>query len=174
MDFTKHKPLIYLFFILLAVIMLYFIFDLITLDANQLPPPRDSNILNDNNFPVRSRPISFFLLSPIMGFVGAIIGALLIYFLLGRISKSQVAEKTNTRIILNFLTDPEKKVIEILIANKGQTFQYELTRIPGLSRVKTHRLLKSLEDKGIITLEKYGKINKVILNKELYEVLTKQ
>ena len=168
MDSTKYKPLIYIFFIILAMVMLYFILDLLIINPNQIPNPKDFNDLNRIG---PERPAAFFLISPIMGFLGAIIGAIIVYFLMSRITKTQIVQKKNTKIILNFLTDHEKKVIELLMNNNGQTFQYELNRIPGLTRVKTHRLLKSLSDKGIITIDKYGKINKVILNKELLEVL---
>jgi len=130
-----------------------------------------SQDLNDLNKSNHKRPIGFFLISPIMGFLGAIIGAILVYFLMSRITRTQQVQKKNTKIILNFLTDPEKKVIELLLNNHGTTFQYELNRIPGLSRVKTYRILQNLENKKIITKENFGKVNKVVLNKELFEVL---
>ena len=79
--------------------------------------------------------------------------------------------KKNSKIILNFLTTQERKVIETLLENDGKVQQYELSHLPNLNKVKTHRILINLEQKGIIHKEKLGKINKIILNKELYNVL---
>ena len=152
MDFTKHKPIIYLFFILLAILMLYFILDLAVFNPDSTRIPQDLNDLNRLN---HERPISFFLISPIMGFLGAIIGAIIVYFLMSRITQTQQVQKKNTKIILNFLTEHEKKVIELLLNNNGHAFQYELNRIEGLSRVKTYRILQNLEDKKIITKENF-------------------
>ena len=55
--------------------------------------------------------------------------------------------------------------------NNGKVQQYELSRLPDLNKLKTHRILLNLEQKGIIRKEKLGKINKIVLDKELYEVL---
>ena len=49
--------------------------------------------------------------------------------------------------------------------------QYELSYLPELGKLRTHRILVNLERKGVISREKFGKVNKVSLNKELYEVL---
>ena len=63
------------------------------------------------------------------------------------------------------------RVVEILMENEGKVQQYELSHLPNLNKVKTHRILVNLEQKGIISKERLGKINKIVLNKELYEVL---
>ena len=70
-----------------------------------------------------------------------------------------------------FLNSDEKKVIEMLLENNGKVPQYELSHLPNLNKLKTHRILLNLELKGIIHKERIGKINKIILNKELFEVL---
>ena len=62
-------------------------------------------------------------------------------------------------------------MIETLLENGGKVQQYELSRLPNLNKVKTHRILLNLEQKRIIHKEKLGKINKIVLDKELYDVL---
>lgn len=112
-----------------------------------------------------------FYLFPFIGFIGLFVGTL-VYFIMSE--KIVIQEKTlqkNTKIILKFLTPEERKVIDTLLENKGKVQQYELSHLPDLNKVKTHRILVNLEQKGIIEKEKLGKINKIILNRELYDLL---
>ena len=113
---------------------------------------------------------SYYLL-PFMGFIGLLIGTLVYYIMSDKVIQQEHTLKNNTKIILNFLTGSEKKVIETLLENGGKVQQYELSRLPNLNKVKTHRILLNLEQKRIIHKEKLGKINKIVLDKELYDVL---
>ncbi len=119
---------------------------------------------NENNF------YCFYLL-PFIGFTGIIIGTITYYMMSEKIDKQEKTLKNNTKIILNFLTREEKKVIEKLLENDGKIPQYELSHLPNLNKVKTHRILENLKEKGIIKKERIGKINKIILNEELYKIL---
>lgn len=113
---------------------------------------------------------SFYLL-PFVGFIGLLVGTLVYYIMSEKVIIQEKSLEKNSKIILNFLTGQEKKVIETLLENDGRVQQYELSHLPNLNKVKTHRILLNLEQKGIIHKEKLGKINKIVLNKELYEVL---
>ncbi|MCK5629209.1 MAG: hypothetical protein KAI26_01210 [Nanoarchaeota archaeon] len=113
---------------------------------------------------------SYYLL-PFVAFIGLLIGTLVYYIMSDKIIHQEQSLKKNSKIILNFLTGQEKKVIETLMENEGKVQQYELSHLPNLNKLKTHRILVNLEQKGIIHKEKLGKINKIVLNKELYEVL---
>ena len=113
---------------------------------------------------------SFYLL-PFIAFIGLLVGTFVYYIMSDKLIPKEKALKKNSRIILNFLTGPERKVIETLLEKKGKVQQYELSHLPGLNKVKTHRILLNLEQKGVIHKEKLGKINKIVLNKELYEAL---
>ncbi len=121
----------------------------------------------------RSEEPSFysFYLFPFMGFIGLLVGTIVYYLMADKVTKQDQSLKKNTKIILNFLTGQERKVIETLIENGGKVQQYELSHLPNLNKLKTHRILLNLEQKGIIHKERLGKINKIVLNKELYEVL---
>jgi hypothetical protein len=76
-------------------------------------------------------------------------------------------------LFLKFLNSSERKVTEKIIENKGNILQSEISRIEGMTRLRAHRTLKELESKGIISLEKYGKTNRIILNKEIKNILFK-
>lgn len=113
---------------------------------------------------------SYYLL-PFMGFIGLLVGTVIFYIMSDKVIHQEHTLKNNSKIILNFLTSPEKKVIETLLENGGKVQQYELSHLPNLNKVKTHRILLNLEQKKIIHKERLGKINKIVLDKELYEVL---
>jgi hypothetical protein len=112
-----------------------------------------------------------FYLFPFIAFIGLLVGTLVYYIMSDKIIQQEHTMEKNTKIILNFLTGQERKVIETLMENGGKVQQYELSHLPNLNKVKTHRILLNLEQKGVIHKEKLGKINKIVLNKELYDVL---
>ena len=177
MRFITYQNFAYTFFILLAIIMLIFLgismFEYSNSTPNFDKNTLDKNIFEDNRATPKPRtyPISKLFIIPLTGFLGMLAGAIIFYFMANKLDKNINVQKKNTKIILNFLSKEEKGIIETLIKNRGISFQYELNRAAGLTRVKTHRILQNLEDKGIIKKEKYGKKNKIILNDELYEVL---
>ncbi len=112
-----------------------------------------------------------FYLFPFIAFIGLLVGTVVYYIMSDKVIQQEQSLKKNTKIILNFLSREEKKVIETLLENDGKVQQYELSHLPNLNKVKTHRILFNLEQKGVISKERLGKINKIVLNKELYEVL---
>lgn len=63
------------------------------------------------------------------------------------------------------LTDEEKTVVEYLTRVGGSAEQREISKALGLSRLKTHRLVKSLLRREIVDVEPRGKTNLVKLRK---------
>lgn len=61
------------------------------------------------------------------------------------------------------LTAEERKVIEVLNAHNGKYLQKYIRSETGLSRLKTHRIIARLAERGIVTLEKTGNTNQVFL-----------
>jgi hypothetical protein len=115
------------------------------------------------------RPYYFF---PFFAFIGLFVGTVVYYIMADRIVHQETVLQKNTRIILKFLNPLERKVVDTILENGGKVQQYELSHLPNLNKVKTHRILKNLENKGIIAKERLGKVNRVVLNRELYEVLS--
>lgn len=75
-----------------------------------------------------------------------------------------------TNVILKFLSYNEKKVLNKLIEQKGPILQSEISRLEGMGKVKTHRVIKDLEIKGIIVVEKYGNTNRITLSQSLSKI----
>jgi len=82
-------------------------------------------------------------------------------------------EDNNNQLFLKFLNLTERKVVEKLIENKGITLQSEISRMEGMTRLKTHRAVKELERKGIIKIESFGKSNRIILTKDIKNIISK-
>jgi uncharacterized membrane protein len=70
-------------------------------------------------------------------------------------------------VLLKFLNYNENKVVKKLIENNGTVLQSEISRMPGMGKVKAHRILKDMKIKGIVSMEKYGKTNRINLSKDV-------
>jgi uncharacterized membrane protein len=61
----------------------------------------------------------------------------------------------------------ENRILKKLIENNGSVLQSEISRLPNMGKVKSHRVLKDMEIKGIISIEKYGKTNRITLSEDV-------
>lgn len=119
---------------------------------------------------------------PAVGLV-ALIGAVatgtvgVAYFLAGpkiRITEratANIIEKSSPQNIITpyisvskTLTPEERKVFEVLVSHDGKYLQKYIRAETGLSRLKTHRIVARLAERGIVTLEKSGNTNEVHLS----------
>lgn len=129
--------------------------------------PQDNNFFDNNQQfrPARTGKDPFSI----------IFGATSIYFLAGGIITLlsgigflsitlNKRKKEITHNITHTLLLPNEKIIFELLQNmpNGLT-QSKLTLESGLSKVQIHRILKKLDEKGIIEKHKYGATNKIIL-----------
>jgi len=117
-------------------------------------------------------PKTGYYLLPIAVFLSAIIGVFVSYRLLSRSEEARDTARVNAKVLLQLLKDDERRVVEKLLEHGGEMRQYELVRMTDLGKVKVHRILKALEDRGVVTIEKIGKVNNVRLRKEIYEALS--
>ena len=115
-----------------------------------------------------------YYLIPFFAFIGLFVGTVVYYVMADRIAQQEVTLAKNTRIILKFLSTLERKVVDTLLEGGGKVPQYELSHLPDLNKVKTHHILKGLEEKGVLTKEHLGKVNRIVLNAELYNVLREE
>jgi hypothetical protein len=65
--------------------------------------------------------------------------------------------------VLKTLTVEERSVVEVLVAHDGKYLQKYIRNESGLSRLKTHRIVARLAERGIVSLEKIGNTNQVFL-----------
>ena len=123
---------------------------------------------------------------PLIGFV-ALVGAALTgaggavyYFKVPKIMMATpIAESAVSKLSQNAvtpyesvyktLTAEERKVLEILVAHDGKYLQKYVRAETGLSRLKTHRIVSRLSERGIITVEKSGNTNEIHISNWLNE-----
>lgn len=87
-------------------------------------------------------------------------------------STEQVSAKngaTAYEAIVKTLTDEERSVIQVLTVHDGKYLQKYIKTEAGLSRLKTHRILARLAERGIVSLKKTGNTNEVQLEDWLQE-----
>lgn len=83
-----------------------------------------------------------------------------------RLDRNKENLKETISALLSMIGNDEKKIINYLVSSNGSSTQYELTKLSGMTKLKIHRALDKMEQNGVITKEKLGKINKVFLNKK--------
>ena len=106
----------------------------------------------------------------IMGLFGVFSGVIVYTMLNATLEKQKKLINTNIDIIMKFLSTEDQEILVLLRKKEGMTTQSEIAKLPGMSRLKAHRIVKKLEERGIIHIEKYGKINMIRLVDELKSV----
>ena len=78
-------------------------------------------------------------------------------------SQSTTAPVNAYDSVIKTLNDEERKVVEVLNTHDGKYLQKYIRKEAGLSRLKTHRIVARLAERGIVSLEKTGNTNRVFL-----------
>jgi len=65
--------------------------------------------------------------------------------------------------VLKTSTREERRILEVLASHDGKYLQKYIRKEAGLSRLKTHRILARLSERGIVTLTQSGNTNEVVL-----------
>jgi len=90
-----------------------------------------------------------------------------IYFLvLPEIVNRKLTEngnQINMQSIMKVLLPDEKRVIEVLLKHDGVYLQKYISKETGFTRLKTHRVIARLAERGIIVTERSGNTNIVKL-----------
>ena len=106
----------------------------------------------------------------LMGVFGVCSGLAVYNIMNATLEKQKKLVKTNLSIIMKFLSQDDREIVDLLLTKDGMTTQSEIAKLPGMSRLKAHRTVKKLEDRGIVYVEKYGKINMIRIVDELREI----
>lgn len=115
-------------------------------------------------FPFVEHHIEFMVL---MGIFGVASGLIVYSVMNSTMEKQEKIVKTNTQIIMKFLGKDEREIVNLLLATDGKTTQSEIAKLPYMTRLKAHRIVKKLESRGVVFVEKYGKINMIRIVDEL-------
>ena len=108
----------------------------------------------------------------LMAFTGIASGFVVYGTLNAKIEKQEKALKTNLGIILKFLTHDERLIVELMNETRGQATQSQIGHLPNMTRLRAHRAVKKLEERGIIQVLKEGKLNLLKLSDDLYVCAT--
>jgi len=108
---------------------------------------------------------------PVFILGGIAIGAVLFFFMSSKLEDKQKEIKKITETIVQFLNKDEKTIVQKIFENNGKVFQSDISRIEGIGKLKSHRILQKLSDRRVIEIEKYGKTNIVKLPKNIQEAL---
>lgn len=127
-----------------------------------------SDAIKNNNACGCVIPIPVMIL--ILSSLGVFVGSLAYYFIATRYAKERKVVNKDIRLTLNFLEPDERKVMNELIRSSEGIRQSELEKLTGFHRVKVHRILEKLIQKGVIKKEAIGKVRKIELNPELREI----
>ena len=97
----------------------------------------------------------------------------IIYFLVLPEMKNYVAGtgggKEGVSVVQRTLKPEERKVVGVLDVHGGTYLQKYITKEAGLSRLKTHRVIATLSERGIVIAEKKGNTNEVSLAKWFHD-----
>jgi uncharacterized membrane protein len=106
--------------------------------------------------PLSSLLFLFTILASVVGIV---------YFIVVPEMKNYVSGngKGATSVVLRTLKPDERKVVEVLDIHGGTYLQKYITKEAGLSRLKTHRVVAALSERGIVHVERRGNTNEVSL-----------
>ncbi|MBU0661895.1 hypothetical protein KJ891_00380, partial [Candidatus Micrarchaeota archaeon] len=110
---------------------------------------------------------------PVFILSGVVIGALVFFFMSTRLEDKEKGLKKITEALVQFLNRDEKAVVQKILENEGKVYQSEISRMDGIGKLKSHRILQRLSDRGVIVIEGHGKTNIVKLAPNIREVLLK-
>lgn len=78
-------------------------------------------------------------------------------------SVSKNGSENGWEVLIRTAKPEEKKVLEVLAAHDGSYLQKFVAKEAGLSKLKTHRIVSRLAERGVVSVERSGNTNKVSL-----------
>ncbi len=106
----------------------------------------------------------------VLPFVDAIPLIVLVAILAGAVAFHLLSPKPLQKFneaTLKFLAGDERVIVERLIEKNGEALQSELTHLGGMSKVRSHRAVKKLSEKGVVEVQQKGKTNIVKLSRDV-------
>ncbi len=128
----------------------------------------NTEVLCDVDCSIRNRVAAALIFSALLAMFA---GSLTYYFISEKYEKRIVKLHKDMTAFYRFLPPDQRTVLKTLLVARGEMLQSELVRKTGLSRVKISRLLKMLEQKQILSLKEEGMTNRVILAKDVRNLL---
>jgi uncharacterized membrane protein len=98
---------------------------------------------------------------------GVIVGASGMALLSKELRQTTQSLHENTQLLVSFLTPEERACVQLLQEKEGKCYQHELAKLPGMTRLKAHRLVQRLQDRKLIVVHEMGKARLLELSKSL-------
>lgn len=95
------------------------------------------------------------------GVISAIVILALLFYFFKRIKKPE-------EVILSVLDDFERKVIEVITNAGGEIHQRKVVQETNLSKAKVSRVIKRLQERGLLEVVRLGRTNKLKIVKEKF------
>lgn len=109
-------------------------------------------------------PVYVWILMVLLFIIGLIVGGLSVFF----IFRSRI-DMERTEIVETLLSQPEKQILKIIKDESGVTTQSKICSVSNFSKAKVSYYINELEKKGIITRERWGRMNRIRLIDESFE-----
>lgn len=143
------------------------IFLLALLYAPSEPPTTVLYRILTSGFPTN---LTFFIPLSSLLFLSTVLASMVgvIYFLVLPEMKNYYESdpgREGTAMVMKTLKPEERKVVEVLKLHGGSYLQKFITWETGLSRLRTHRVVAALAERGIVQVQKHGNTNEVSLAK---------
>ena len=94
-----------------------------------------------------------------------IAAALVVWFVLLGAKSSKPKPAKKKKVVVPALMDNEQKIVEFLKQN-GEVWQKQIQAATGFSKAKVSRVIRNLEQRGVITKTIYGNTNKISLKQK--------
>lgn len=109
----------------------------------------------------------------VLVFVAIAFGYVWATMLTRELHKEQEGSRHMSELVTQLLSKEERLVLTMLVANNGELKQADLARREGMTRVKAHRTVKMLAQRGVVRVEHTGKIAVIRLDAELLNQLSR-
>ena len=86
--------------------------------------------------------------------------------------KAQHMPSIGRELVARLLEPKEMVIIERLIEQPKGMPQSEIVKMPGMTKLKAHRIVERLRQKGIVTVQKDGKTNQIKLDSRTRTLLS--
>ena len=119
---------------------------------------------NTPEIPTLKIPGYIWVLMVVLFFVGGIIGSTTVSL----IYKTR-SDKERKVIVETLLSQPEKDILKIIKDEGGTTTQRKICSLAGFSKAKVSYYINELDQKGIISRERWGRMNRIRIVDDTYE-----
>ena len=87
-------------------------------------------------------------------------------------NKRQPKPSMGRELVARLLEPKEMAVVERLIEQPKGIPQSEIVKMPGMTKLKAHRVVERLRNKGIVTVDKIGKTNQIKLDSRTRSIIS--